>query len=130
MQRATFDEPIKTQCAGRKSADAELCTVDCQWRDDGIDARAVRQAGINHRRAFIDPPSRVANDALDDMHQMGVIAKLGATFVQLATALYEHTIGADHKNVSDFLIGEERLKWSEPKDVIEYALHHLCAEVV
>jgi hypothetical protein len=64
------------------------------------------------------------------MHQMGVIAKLGSAFVQLTPALNEYTIGTDYQNVSDFIIGEERLKWSESEDVIEYPLHHVCAEIL
>ena len=64
------------------------------------------------------------------MHQVRVVSEFGATFVQLATSFDEHPIGASHQNVSDFIVGEHRLKWAEPKDVIEYTLNQLGSQFI
>ena len=46
-------------------------TVERQRRNDGVDARAVLQPGIDHRTGFVDAPADRADDPLDDLHAGG-----------------------------------------------------------
>ena len=41
----------------RKLADREQRAVHRQGRDDCVDARAIRQTGVDHGLRFVDPPS-------------------------------------------------------------------------
>ena len=53
-----------------ETADREAGAIDGQRRNDGVDARSVGQAGIDHRRRFIDAAADAGDDALDDLHEM------------------------------------------------------------
>src|SRR5262249_4547655 len=49
-----------------ESANGHRRAVEGERRDDGVDAAAVRQAGIDHGRCFIDAPADLRYDAVDD----------------------------------------------------------------
>ncbi len=72
------------QALGAKAPDRQDRAVDRQRRDDGVDPRAVRQAGVDHRRGFVDAPPDPGDDAVDDVHQVGVVDKAGLGLFQLA----------------------------------------------
>ena len=55
-----------------EAADRQDRAIDRQRRDDGVHARAVRQAGVDHRARFVHAPAHARNDFLDDLHQVGV----------------------------------------------------------
>ena len=42
-------------------------------RDDGVDARAVDQAGVDHRARLVDAPAERRDDAIDDAHHVLVV---------------------------------------------------------
>src|SRR6202165_162547 len=58
-----------------KTADGETRTVDGQRRYDGVNARAIRQTCVDHRRRFVHPAADPRYDALDDLHQVPTIFK-------------------------------------------------------
>src|SRR5271157_3923422 len=51
-----------------EAADREAGSVERQGRNDGVDARAILEAGIYHRRRLIDAPPDAGHDAVDDLH--------------------------------------------------------------
>ena len=67
------DQVVGLQPLGRKPPDREQRAVDRQRRNDGVDARAVRQARVHHRRAVVDAPADAADDAVDDAQQVRVV---------------------------------------------------------
>ena len=77
----------RLQPLGRKTADREQRTVDRERRDDRVDARAVRQARVDHRRAVVDAAADAADDAVDDPHQVLVVLERRRQPFELAAAL-------------------------------------------
>ena len=56
-----------------ETADGEARSIHGQRRNDGVDTRAVGQAGIHHGRGFIHAPAHARDDAVDDLHQVRVV---------------------------------------------------------
>ena len=52
-------------------------SIERQRRNNGIDAGAVRQPGIDHRRGLINSAAHARHDAVDDLQQMAIVAKAG-----------------------------------------------------
>ena len=50
--------------------------VERQRRNDRVHAGAVRQAGVGHRADFVHAPADLRHDAVDDLHQVLVVAEL------------------------------------------------------
>ena len=49
--------------------------VQRQRRNDRVEARAVGQAGVDHRADFVDAAADLRDDAVDDLHQVVVVAE-------------------------------------------------------
>ena len=61
--------------------------VERHRRQRGVDAAAVGQPGVDHRRAFVDPPADAGGDPLDDPHQVVGVAEAHVGLFQPAEAL-------------------------------------------
>ena len=85
--RAQRDQVLGLQALGRKAADREQRTVDRERRNDRVDARAVRQARVDHRRAVVDAAADAADDAVDDAQQVLVVLERRRMLLELAVAL-------------------------------------------
>ena len=70
-----LEQVLYRQRAAAEAADRQDRPVDGQRRDDGVYARAVRQARIDHRARFVDPAPHARDDLLDDLHQVGVVVE-------------------------------------------------------
>jgi hypothetical protein len=55
---------------GAEAADGEQRPIHRQRRNDDVDARAVQQARIHHRRRLIDAAADRGDDLVDDVHQV------------------------------------------------------------
>ena len=66
---------IGGQRAGAEAADGQRGPIERQRRNDGVDARTIGQARIDHRRGFIDSAADTRHDAVDDLQQMAVVAE-------------------------------------------------------
>ena len=73
---------------GGELADGEHRAVDRQRRDDGVDAGAVGEAGVDHRRRLVDAPADLADDALDDPAQVVLGDEPGLGALEPAVALH------------------------------------------
>ena len=56
-----------------EAADAEARPVERQRRNDGVDARAVRQARVDDGLRFVDAAAHLRDDLLDDVQQVRVV---------------------------------------------------------
>src|SRR5690606_16525191 len=65
---------IKRQFLALEFADREGRAVERQRRDDDVDARPVRQARIADRRAFVDAAADLADNALAEGQELGIVA--------------------------------------------------------
>ncbi len=74
----------------------------------GVHAAAVGQPGIDHRRAFVDPPTDASRDPLDDSDQVIGIAKMNVGLFQSSEPFDVDLIGAIHQNVGHGRIGHQR----------------------
>ena len=50
--------------------------------------QAVRQAGVDHEGRFVDPTAHGRYDAVDDLHEMGVVAEDRVRPLELAATLW------------------------------------------
>ena len=76
------DQVVRLEPLGRKPADRQQRPVDRQRRNDGVDARAVGQARVDHRRAVVDAAADAADDAVDDAQQVRVVLERGGDALQ------------------------------------------------
>ena len=74
-ERSERDQVVASSAGRGRSGGSRARAVERQRRDDGVDARAVRQAGVDHRRALVDAPADARDDAVDDLQQVRVVAE-------------------------------------------------------
>ena len=110
-----------------KAADGEARAVERQRRNDGVDARAVLQAGIDHGRRFIDAPPDAGDDAVDDLHQVLIVFERQAGDFQLAGALDVDAVEAVDENVGNGGIFEQRFERAEAENFVEDFARQLLA---
>ena len=89
-QRLARDEIVGSQAVGAEAPDRHRRAVERQRRNDDVDARPVLQACVHHRARFVNAPADRADDALDDLHQVLVVAKHDVGLFELAFTLDEH----------------------------------------
>ena len=87
-------------------------------RHDGVDARAVRQAGVADRRGFIDPAADLADDALADIQELLIVAEADRGFLNLAGDFDVNRARAVHHDIGDVVAGEQRLERPVAEDVV------------
>ena len=114
------DEVLGLQSLRGKPANRQQRAVDRQWRNDGVDARAVLEPRVDHRRAVVHASSDAADDAIDDAQEMAIVLKAGRDTLETAAALDEDMPMRVHEDVADGRIPQQRLEWSEPEHVVEH----------
>ena len=105
-------------------ADRDGRAVDRQRRNDDVDAAAVLQTGVHHRRGLVDPPPDLRDDAPRHVQYVRVVTELHAGQGKLSTPLDIDLGGAIDQDVGDRLIGEQRLQGAQTQHVVEQQLHH------
>ncbi len=101
--------------------------VDRQRRDDRVDAAAVGQAGVDHRRGFVDPPADRRDDLLDDPEQVPLVLEAHRRRLEHAVALDEHAVVAVDQDVGDRRVLEQRLERPEAEQFVEHVVDQLLA---
>ena len=76
-ERPQPDEVFERERIAGELADGERRSAERERRDDRVDAAAVRQARVDHRRRLVDPPPDLRDDAVDDPQQVGVVENDG-----------------------------------------------------
>ena len=69
--------------------DREVRAVERERLDDGVDAAAVRQAGVHHGRGVVDAPADRGDDPVDHLEQVAVVLEADVGLLQPAVALDE-----------------------------------------
>ena len=108
---------------GRKLADRQARPADRQRRDDGVDAAAVGQAGIDERLALVDAAADLGDDPLDDRlgHLVGDEPPAGE--FDHAVALDVNLVAADDHDFVDRRGTQQILQRAEAEDgVLEVLL--------
>ena len=69
------DQLVGPGPGGAEAADRERRAVDRQRRDHDVDARAVGEAGVDHRAELVDPPAERREDPLDRVAQLLLVGE-------------------------------------------------------
>src|SRR5439155_1611620 len=104
-----LDQTIHAQCALGELADRYEGTVDGNWLYGDIDARAVREASVDHRRGFVDPPANAGDNLANDAQEVSFVLETNLGLLQLAEALDKAEPMRVDENISDCWIPQQRL---------------------
>jgi hypothetical protein len=115
--RAVDDQIFHPVAVAAKAADAQAGAVDRKRRYDGVNTRAVGQPRVNHRRGLVDPPADARHDAVDNAHQVPIIAKAHGGLVDFAVALDPYSAVAVDQDVGDVVVLEQRFERAEAQHV-------------
>ena len=83
-QRADLDQLVEVERLLGEFADRHQRPVDADRPDRGVDARAVEQARVDHRLAFVDAAADRGDDLVDDAQQMRLVLEAHRQRLQLA----------------------------------------------
>ena len=114
-----LDQLVGGQRAGAEAADGQRGPVERQRRNDGVDARAVGQAGIDHRRGLVHSAAHARDDAVDDLQQMAVVAEGRIDPLQKPALFNEDMVLVVDQDVGDLRIAQQRLQRAEAEDFVE-----------
>ena len=119
-ERLALDEIVGAQTIGAEAPNRHARPVERQRRNDDVDARAVLQPGVDHRARLVDAAADGADDALDDLHQVLVVAEDDVGLLDPAVPLDEHLAGLVHQDVGDRRILEQQLERTEAEQLVEH----------
>ena len=66
VERSELDQLVQGQPLLAELADRDQRSAQAERRDDDVDAAAVGQARIHHRRGLVHPPPDLGDDLVDD----------------------------------------------------------------
>ena len=125
--RATEQQILNFQRFCTKSANRENRSVQSQRGNNSIDAGAVGQPGIDHRRDFIDAAPNATGEPLDNPRHMLRIGKDYVGDFESSMPLNVNFLRAVHKYVADLRIVHQHFKRTEPKHLIHEFNDHAIA---
>ena len=108
-------EPLR-----RKPPDRQQRAINGQRRDDRVDARAVWQASVDHRRALVDSSSDPAHDAIDHAQQLPIVLECRRYALEDAASLDEHVFVSVHEDVAHRRVPQQGLERPEAEYVVEH----------
>ncbi len=105
----------------------ERRSVDGHGGKRGVDAAAVGEPGVHHRRAFVDPPADAGGNPLDDAHQVVGVRESHVGLLQSPEPLDVHLLRAVDENVGDGRIGHQRRQRSNAEGFFQQVVHQAAA---
>ena len=114
---------------GAEAANGDGRAIQRQRRNDRVHAGAVRQAGVAHRADFVDAPADLRHDAVDDLHQVLVVAELHGGLFQAAAAFDVHVLRAVDHDFADRRLLEQHFERAEAEGFVEHFLDQAIAFV-
>ena len=109
---------------GRELPDRDHRPDERQRRDDRVDAGAVGQAGVDHRRRLVDAAPDRGDDPVDDPHDVVVVLEDDVRQLELARSLDVDLARAVDHDLRDRLVAQERLQRAEADDLVGDLLEH------
>ncbi|CRI64972.1 hypothetical protein THIOKS12210017 [Thiocapsa sp. KS1] len=117
-QLAELDEPFHREPIDREASNRHHGAVECQRRDDGIHAGAVRQPSVDHGRGLVDPAPDTRDDTVDDGHEMTVVVEARTRQFQPTVALDIDLARPVDQDVRDRGIGQQTLQRTQTQDLV------------
>ena len=93
------DQVFQLQRLGTEAANRHRRAIQRQRRNDRVDAAAVGQAGVDHRAGFVDAAADQADDAVDDLPQVLVVAEANVRQLQPPATLDVNPVETVDQNV-------------------------------
>ena len=124
---AEADEVVDRERRGGELADGEHRPDQRERRDDGVDARAVGQAGVDHRAGLVDAAADRRDDAVDDAHHVVVVLERDVRQLELAAPLDVDLARPVDHDLGDGLVAQQRLERTEADDLVGDLLEHADA---
>ncbi len=118
-QRAGLDEVVEVHLVLRELPDREQRPGERQRRDDRVDAAAVGQARVDHRRGLVDAPADLRHDLVDDAPQVRLVGELDRRLVELAAALDPDVVRAVDHDLRHGVVGQHPLERAVAERVVE-----------
>ena len=106
-EAAEVDQVLDGEGVLRELSDRQRGAVDRERRDDGIDARAVGKAAVDHRRVIVDPPADEGGDLANHADQLGVARESDVGGDQLALAFDVDLVRAIDHHLADGVVVEQ-----------------------
>ena len=123
--RLVLEELLELQAVLLELADGERRPVDRQRRRDHVDAAAVGEARVADRARLVDAAADLADDALADVHQLGVVGKAHRRLLHLAVHLDVGGGRAVDHDVGDVVARQQRLERAVAEHVVADVLEQL-----
>ncbi len=117
--RLERDEVGRLQPLLRKAPDREQRAVHGERRDDRVDARSVREPGVDHRRAVVDAAADPADDPVDHAQQVAVVLERRGHFFEDAAALDEDVLVGVDQDVVHRRIAKNRFERPEAEHLVD-----------
>jgi hypothetical protein len=103
--------------------DGHRRAVQRQRRDNRVDAAAVGKAGVAHGGNLVDPAADQADDAVDDLPQVGVVAEAHVRHLDPPAALDVNLVETVHQDVADAQVLQQRLERPETERLVHHLVH-------
>ena len=100
-QRAEPDHVVEVEPLLAELADRDERARQRQRRDDRVDAAAVGQARVDHRRRLVDAPPDLRDDLVDDPAQVRLVVEAHGRLVEAALALDPDVVRAVDHDLGD-----------------------------
>ena len=107
---AFLDQFVRRHSMLGKLTDADGRADQRYGRDDDIDARAIRKAGIHHGAAFIDAAAEGGHNTLNYAQNIVVVTELDLRFFQLACSFNKDVVGAVDEHFRHRIVVQQRFK--------------------
>ena len=114
---------------GAESPNRDRRAVERQRRNDRVHAGAVGQAGVDHRADFVDAAADLRHDAVDDLHQVLVVAERDAGLFQVAAAFDVHVLRAVDHDFADRRLLQQHFERAEAERFVEHFVDQAIALV-
>ena len=101
--------------------------VERQRRDDRVDAAAVGETRVDHRRRFVDAPADRRDDLLDDPQQVLLVLEPHGARLEHSEAFDEDAVVAVDQDIGDRWILEQRLERTKAEEFVEDVADELLA---
>ena len=102
-----------------KAPDGEDGPVNGEGRNNGVDARPVGQAGVDHGGRLIHAPAHGGDNPFDDLHQVGVVLEDHVGLFEQSGPLHVDVLAGVHQDVTDGGVLEQRFQRAQPEDLIQ-----------
>ena len=113
---------------GGELSDGEKGSVDGKRRNDRVHAGAVGEAGVDHRRRFVDAASDLRHDLVDHSPHVFAVDEARRDLDDLASALDEDDVRTVDHDLGDALVVEELLDRAVADDVVAHVLGELLEQ--